>query len=153
MNERFLSRGKRKDNGAWVEGYYACQSNHSCIPSALKYQHFIFKDVFMDFNLGGLGEYEVIPGTVGQCTGRKYANDKLLFEGDIVKWYSDYDDTWGYSHTAEYYGVVVWNANDYCWNIKVNDELIPFNDYDWDISMVVGNIHDNPELLQRSDEE
>ena len=70
-------------------------------------------------------------------------------QSDIVKWYSDYDDTWGYSHTAEYYGVVVWNANDYCWNIKTNDELIPFNDYDWDISMVVGNIHDNPELLEK----
>lgn len=79
---------------------------------------------------------------------KRCANDELLFEGDIVKLYSDYDDTWGYSHTAEDYGVVVWSANDYCWDIKVDDELIPFNDYNWDISMVVGNIYDNPDLLE-----
>lgn len=143
MNERFLFRGKRKDNGEWIEGFLSKSRGENkqlelCIDHEEK---------------GVMCSSIVIPETVGQYTGRKYANDKLLFEGDIVKWYSDYDDTWGYSHTAEYYGVVVWNANDYCWNIKVNDELIPFNDYDWDISMVVGNIHDNPELLQRSDEE
>lgn len=95
----------------------------------------------------------VIPETVGQYTGLTNKNGKKIFEGDIVKWYSDYDDTWGYSHTAEYYGVVVWSANDYCWNIKVNDELITFNDYDWDISMVIGNIHDNPDLLKGGAEE
>lgn len=88
------------------------------------------------------------PETVGQCTGLKDKNKKLIFEGDIVERYSYYDDIWGFSYTAECYGVIVWNTNDYCWNIKVNDELIPFNDYDWDISMVVGNIHDNPELLE-----
>ena len=136
MNERFLSRGKREDNGAWETGFLVIK-RWDCSD-----ERYFITDKMTGWHT------PVIPETVGQCTGRKYANDKLLFEGDIVKWYSDYDDTWGYSHTAEYYGVVVWNANDYCWNIKVNDELIPFNDYDWDISMVVGNIHDNPELLE-----
>lgn len=140
MNERFLFRGKREDNGAWETGFLVIK-RWDCSD-----ERYFITDKMTGWHT------PVIPETVGQCTGRKYANDKLLFEGDIVKWYSDYDDTWGYSHTAEYYGVVVWNANDYCWNIKVNDELIPFNDYDWDISMVIGNIHDNPELLQRSDE-
>lgn len=141
MNDRYISRGKRKDNGEWETGFLVIK-RWDCSD-----ERYFITDKMTGWHT------PVIPETVGQCTGRKYANDKLLFEGDIVKWYSDYDDTWGYSHTAEYYGVVVWNANDYCWNIKVNDELIPFNDYDWDISMVVGNIHDNPELLQRSDEE
>lgn len=140
MNERFLFRGKREDNGAWETGFLVIK-RWDCSD-----ERYFITDKMTGWHT------PVIPETVGQCTGRKYANDKLLFEGDIVKWYSDYDDTWGYSHTAEYYGVVVWNANDYCWNIKVNDELIPFNDYDWDISMVIGIIHDNPELLQRSDE-
>ena len=137
MNNRYICKAKRKDNGEWVEGDLIQWKNGN-----------------MQICLGvGLNKKEktlvdIIPETVGQCTGRKYANDKLLFEGDIVKWYSDYDDTWGYSHTAECYGVVVWNANDYCWNIKTNYELIPFNDYDWDVSMVVGNIYDNSELLE-----
>lgn len=135
MNNRYTFRGKgnpKYNDGEWYYGYLTYDGSDYRIAEP-KY---------------GCCKRTVIPETVGQCTGRKYANDKLLFEGDIVKWYSDYDDTWGYSHTAEYYGVVVWNANDYCWNIKTNDELIPFNDYDWDISMVVGNIHDNPELLE-----
>lgn len=136
MNERYIFRGKRKDNGEWETGFLVIK-RWDCSD-----ERYFITDKMTGWHT------PVIPETVGQCTGRKYANDKLLFEGDIVKWYSDYDDTWGYSHTAEYYGVVVWNANDYCWNIKVNDELIPFNDYDWDISMVVGNIHDNPELLE-----
>ena len=145
MNNRYIFRGKRKDIGEWVYGFYVFQRKRSgkfgqVLSELDSNRHFII-DAQGKSN-------EVIPETVGQCTGRKYANDKLLFEGDIVKWYSDYDDTWGYSHTAEYCGVIVWNTNDCCWNIKVNNELIPFNDYDWDISMVVGNIHDNPELLE-----
>lgn len=140
MNNRYRFRGKREDNGEWIEGWITTQYKKG----------FDSKILFtrIKSNVFGGGEHLVDTETVGQCTERKYANDKLLFEGDIVKWYSDYDDAWGYSHTAEDYGVVVWNANDYCWDIKVNDELIPFNDYDWDISMVVGNIHDNPELLE-----
>ena len=146
MNERFLSRGKRKDNGAWVEGYYACQSNHSCIPSALKYQHFIFKDVFMDFNLGGLGEYEVIPGTVGQCTGLKDKNSKMIFEGDILKFVSDDREISLY--------VVIWDTSLLSWQVQEIshyvkndyygfDELCEFGDTE-----LIGNIHDNLELLE-----
>lgn len=144
MNNRYICKGKRKDNGEWIYG-------DLIIDQYGKYYIHPNANAFSvnEYNLAKcIQMIEIIPETVGQCTGRKYANDKLLFEGDIVKWYSDYDDTWGYSHTAEDYGVVVWNANDYCWNIKVNDELMPFNDYDWDISMVVGNIHDNPDLLE-----
>ena len=145
MNNRYIFRGKRVDNGEWVTGYYAFLRKRRGVFGQVHSE--LDHDRHLIIGIDG-HSHEVIPETVGQCTERKYANDKLLFEGDIVKWYSDYDDMWGYSYTAEYYGVVVWNANDYCWNIKTNDELIPFNDYEWDISMVVGNIHDNPELLE-----
>lgn len=137
-NEKHLCRGKRVDNGEWVVGYYI--ETERCDKTGVEY-------LIIEREADG-SSYLIIPKTVGQCTGRKYANDKLLFEGDIVECYSDYEDTLGYLHTAKYCGVIVWNSNDYCWNIKVNDKLIPFNDYDWDISMVIGNIHDNPELLE-----
>lgn len=71
-----------------------------------------------------------------------------MFEGDIVECYSDYDDSWGYSHTAIIRTVVVWDDKNYCWGFKVDDEIASFNEWDWDISMVLGNIHDNPELLE-----
>ena len=64
-----LFRAKRTDNGEWIEGYYASQSNHACFANGLKHQHFICKDICLDFNLGGLQEFEVAPETVGQYTG------------------------------------------------------------------------------------
>ena len=86
-----LFRGKRKDNGEWIEGYYAVQSNHACFAPELKYTHFIFKDICLDFNLGGLQEFEVIPETVGEYTGvtefdsKDETINKKIFEGDIVE--------------------------------------------------------------------
>lgn len=73
-----LFRGKRTDNDEWVEGYYAKQSNHACFKSELKHEHFIFKDVFHDFNLGGLEKFEVDNSTVGQYTGLTDKNDKKI---------------------------------------------------------------------------
>ena len=64
-----LFRAKQKDNGEWIEGYYACESNHACFKGELKHHHYIWKDVFMDWNLGGLEQYEIFPETVRQYTG------------------------------------------------------------------------------------
>ena len=133
-----LFRGKRTDNGEWIEGYYAKQSNHACFAHELKYQHFIFKDVCLDFNLGGLQEFEIIPETVGQFTGLTDKNGVKIFEGDIVTGYFNHEKIVGYifyGGDAQFfiqrngiYGIGLDNSD--CW------------------LEVIGNIHDNPELLE-----
>ena len=132
-----IFRGKRKDNGEWIEGYYASQSNHACFAHELKYTHFIFKDIFLDFNLGGLQEFEVIPETVEQFTGLTDNNGKRIFEGDIVQ-----------AHFRT-------NHSKQIFRVTFNDGMFIFNNGYVKLPVreiygikVIGNIHDNPELLK-----
>lgn len=74
MNNRYICRGKRKDNGEWVEGYYVCIGEHC----------YIFSGELGIITINWV-RYEVIPETVGQCTTLTDKNGKLIFEGDVVK--------------------------------------------------------------------
>lgn len=172
-----LFRGKQKDNNEWIEGYYAVQSNHTCFAHELKYTHFIFKDIFLDFNLGGLQEFEVIPETVGQYTGLTDKNGKKIFEGDILKQKTTSEFAKVNSFEWKKYGVVRFGYYDWKegeaghssigWyidpikkvSIKPKNYLVGniqagLNQYDINNKYypmeVIGNIHDNPELLERS---
>jgi uncharacterized phage protein (TIGR01671 family) len=119
-----LFRGKRADNNEWVEGYYT-------IDDSISYIHIHF-----DFDRGyHLDEIEVIPETVGQFTGLKDKNGKKIFECDILELHS---------HTDKYQ--IKWN-NDYGYYFY--DGLV--SDCTWNtrkLSKIIGNIHDNPELLK-----
>ena len=140
---KILFRGKRTDNGEWIEGYYATQSNHACFANELKHQHFIFKDVFLDFNLGGLQKFEVIPETVGQYTGKTDKNGKNIFEGDIVYCKSRLDNA---------IMVVIFECGQFRMVLSENYRSYQTNSGFYDINCfdkeVIGNIHDNGELLK-----
>lgn len=140
---KILFRGKRTDNGEWIEGYYATQSNHACFANELKHQHFIFKDVFLDFNLGGLQKFEVIPETVGQYTGKTDKNGKNIFEGDIVYCKSRLDNA---------IMVVIFECGQFRMVLSENYRSYQTNSGFYDINCfdkeVIGNIYDNPELLK-----
>ena len=123
-----LFRGKTPD-GFWVEGYLVC--------------HHTFDSVQIVFNSTYAGSREVIPETVGQYTGLTDKNGNKIFEGDIVRTtFDDYD-----------------TKNLICsWN-EYNLEFA-LSCYGFDIGLgymvsynleVIGNIHDNPELLKGGD--
>ena len=155
MEREIVFRGKRIDTGEWVEGYYAKQSNHACFAHELKYTHFIYQDVFMDFGLGGLKKIEVVPETVGQYTGLTDKNGKKIFEGDIVTYEDAEADYEGY-HDNVFLNcgeveISAWDG--ICFTSRQTVEMSDLYKSETTVNCeVIGNIYDNPELL-RSEEE
>lgn len=124
MNEKFLSRGKRKDNGEWVEGY-AAQSGGT----------FILCDNGLTY--GGFEMFEVDPETAGRYTGLTDKNGKKIFEVDIV----EYDNQFFEIRYID--GFATFDCRD-PYSMKYAPRITP----NTIARMTVrGNIHDNPELL------
>ena len=146
MEREILFRGKRKDNGEWICGDLL-QDVESGICAIVSY-------VNLGGNIHDLSEsciFAVIPETVGQYTGHTDKNGVMIFEGDIVK---------GTAYSATNIGVIVWideisgfgvryvNApNPTAW---VNSSILrcaAIGKTDEFAAEVIGNIYDNPELL------
>lgn len=141
MREIGLFRGKRKDNGAWVEGYY---SKH-------KSEKVFIKEVDGDAK----GSFEVYPETVDEFTGFRDASMRRIWEGDLVKY-----------HLGEYsYAIVKFKDGKFVLNWLNNEALkedLAYWVYERDI-YVCGNVYDNKkdvdeildygELLEREENE
>ncbi len=151
-----LFRGKRKDNGEWVEGYLYRISE--------KLNPFI-----MLKNAEG-ESYEVDPETVGQFTGVTDKNGTMIFEGDIVKilnfqtgiiinecatfgvGISPFID-WDYLDSKIHTITGCDNNPHFCQNdnfCSLWELMCNYNQEENDCSIVevIGNIHDNPEPLE-----
>ncbi|WP_443773030.1 YopX family protein [Alistipes putredinis] len=121
-------RGKRLDNGEWIEGDLLRMNGHWII--------------FPDPAPGGIDKYEVDPATVGEFTGLKDKNGKEIYEGDVM----EIPET---EFNAEIIGRVLFEEDAYYiiplrgghlwglhWSLRKHD------------AKIIGNIHDNPELLK-----
>ena len=129
-----LYRGKRKDNGEWIEG-----SLLKVTISGETY-YFIFCDDFAldGFDVKALSRAIVDPETIGEYTGLPDKNGKKIFEGDIVRLLKMLFVV--ECHGAEYvFGRIP--GQPYCYPYFVSHA---------DSCEVIGNIHDNPELLEVS---
>lgn len=140
-----LFRGKRVDNGEWIKGYYVFQ----------KKRRGTFGQTVSeaDFDHGCIvamsGEmHEVVPDTVGQYTGITDKNGTRIFEGDIVK-ITGFHTT---AIAAVKYGSPSEQSTSWGWYFDDNDGHTYFlmskafcKDYN---AIIIGNIHDNPELLK-----
>lgn len=130
-----LFRGKRSDTGEWVEGYYeAGYTYENNIPF---YRIIVFDNATRTSEL-----VFVCPETVGQYTGLTDRNGKKIFEGDIIKMHNfKYEVAFNYGA----FGTVYKMLN----GVK---SVCAFNDSEYyeDATKyeVIGNIHDNPELLE-----
>ena len=143
-----LFRGKRLDNGEWIEG------NYSFADCFAKHQHYIFQNKAF--------EHAVDPSTVGQFTGLLDEHGKRIFEGDLLNGFS-YPFLRDNAHN--YFAEVVWFENSPAFGLVVHknplsavrgisagnaDYMEDFDESDWEI---IGNIHDNPGLLEVTPDE
>ena len=121
-----LFRGKRLDNGEWVSG--------TMYRIARDLNPFI-----MEEDKHGCS-YPLDEETVGQYTGLNDKNGKRIFEGDIVE---------GVDYTSEDGGYGVVGFDDGAFEVSGNDCYGTFHENYWGKDFeVIGNIHDNPELLK-----
>lgn len=129
-----LFRGKRADNGEWVEGSLLID------PDIEKYYINGFNYYMADFALQREETSdEVIPETVGQYTGLTDKNGNKIFERDICQ----------FCHEGEYTNYeVVWFGSKWvivmCGTSDVDDLDLFFCER----AIVIGNVRDNPELLE-----
>ena len=124
MNREILFRGKRVDNGEWVEGSLV-----------------IWADRTMSIEIGYTSNpmFSVDPDTVGQYTGLTDNNAKKVFEGDVMEFYV---------YGSHYKGVVSFVDGNF--RVMCNRPTAsPFLDVAVKLyGAYVNNIHDNPELIE-----
>ena len=134
MNNRYLYRAKRKNwrelpkEVWWVEGYYAFVDNH----------HYIYTGNLCNGGLYVVAErFEIDIATLCACTGLKDKNGKLIFENDIVRCGKNCTVTWCDTFAS-------WRLNTSGWMYShFFGEACKPEDVE-----IVGNIFDNPELLE-----
>ena len=155
-----LFRGKRTDNGEWVEGYYIHLHNTTyCLTTDndADPSNDIHQIVFEHMTEWGLPNKhlraDVDPSTVGQYTGLNDKNGKRVFEGDILRIAKKADNLGTYFFPPIEYPVLVFVKFDLCawsWETISDDKYYihfpeAWCDYECE---VVGNLYDNPELLK-----
>lgn len=153
MTREILFRGKRMDNGEWVDGFlyeheppFVGIVSENDVPDPSRW--FILRTGFADWNLTRPIEFiEVTPCTTGQYTSLEDKNSKRIFEGDIIAIPLE-EDRSPWEENCTYYenGEVYFDIERYGWYVKFPDDEISLWEFDECGVEIVGNIYDNPKL-------
>lgn len=156
-----LFRGKRQIIGDWVEGYFVPD------PAEMQGRNALFAAIVsFDKEQQTRVTATVKRETVGQFTGLTDKNGKKIFEGDIIR-YADIYDYNCYLESLEnpeaYEGTEysdIWTIDEVVYGIAINYPAFDLNRHSFEANglselsessgyfyEVIGNIHDNPELL------
>ena len=138
-----LFRGKRIGNSEWVYGYYVpiCFGRFPCKPAIVPESDGTWEPI------------EVKKETVGQYIGLTDKNGRKIFEGDILKIVHKYqspfdDDTKEYTDITT--DVVFFDDEGLCFSYGKSPFLCVVDNVTAEYE-VIGNIHDNPELLEEKE--
>ena len=133
-----LFRGKRLDNGEWLYGSF-------CMDAREQFNGMCGVDGFIrlyDKAKGKMQSHEVDRETVGQYTGLMDKNGERIFEGDVLT--VDGEDGFFALEFQE----------DTARFVMSGDSIVVDFDNFWSYEVeVIGNIHDNPELLEEDKDE
>lgn len=146
MENRFLFRGKRIDNGGWVVGYIARYGHTG------KEKYYIIPSYASD-----LYSFLVDKNTICQCTGLRDKNGNLIWENDIVKFEDCGEEGYEYKEGFDFENKARveftegrWSLTDFVSdNSAVIDGMYNHAEFMdlWGECEVIGNKFDNPELL------
>lgn len=167
MNDRYLYRAKRTDNGEWVEGNLVwsddADDDYKAIIIPVTGSN-MFTTGGENVDLGFEKWYRVNPSTICQCTGLKDKNGKLIWENDILMCHGNKKDLckvrfgefkvldienmvdvdivkgW-YYEPLETDGLS--KCEPFCHEMPLTNYYLERMDAE-----VIGNIFDNPELLE-----
>ena len=131
-----LFRGKRYDDGEWIEGFFVVSDQRYFILPIDKIDTWPFDWLKKDEYIFGRF-VEIIPATGGQFTGLTDKNGTKIFEGDIVDIAKE-DEPF----------IIEWCEDTASFILSASTFCCDFDNYwGWETE-VIGNIHDNPELLE-----
>ena len=139
MEDRYLFKAKRIDNGEWEigslialpTGEYEISNKCNNPPDC---DHIWNKVVIT---------HKVKPSTICQCTGLKDKNGNLIWENDIMV--AHLDDAYPENET---YIRILWYESGFCSKEKGSEDISPIDKFDQEHFEVCGNIFDNQELLE-----